>query len=307
MFSGAQWRSNPDLADRRQQAWDRATLLHWRRLLNHHPPAELGLELCPAEFYWDAPVPVDSIQESHWWLTDRELVPVRMLSPNECSDKGFPSSVGLSYQTVAVNPGLYCMWLLRQCESAIGARFVRRTVHVKSLMEALQAVPGAQALVNCAGLGAQALAHDMACFPTKGQTVLVRGKAHAVITWRNEQGDEPWEALVIPRPGERVTTLGGCKFAGDWDTEPIEHMTKTILDRCKPLAPELLNKKGEFEVLAVRVGLRPSRKGGPRVETEELGDGRLLVHNYGHNSAGFEGSVGAAEDVAALLLNHLEN
>lgn len=44
MFSGAQWRSNPDMADQRQQSWDRTTLLHWRRLLDRQQPAELGLE-----------------------------------------------------------------------------------------------------------------------------------------------------------------------------------------------------------------------------------------------------------------------
>ncbi|KAE8155417.1 FAD dependent oxidoreductase [Aspergillus tamarii] len=306
MFSGAQWRSNPDRADRRQQTWDRTTLLHWRRLVKLHPPAELGLEIRSAEFYWDAPGPLDFIGESHWWISDRELVPVRRLSSNECTEKGFPSGVGISYLTVAVNPEIYCRWLLRQCEGATGARFGRRTVRVKSLTEALQAVPGAKAVVNCAGLGAQLLAHDEACFPTKGQTVLVRGQARAVVTRRNEEGDEPWEALVIPRPGERVTTLGGCKIAGDWNTEPDNRMTETILDRCKPLAPELLNEKGKFEVLEVRVGLRPSRRGGPMVEAEDLGDGQLVVHNYGHNSAGFEGSVGAAEDTAALLLSRWE-
>ena len=60
MFSGAQWRSNPDMGDRRQQAWDLATLLHWRRLLDRHPTAELGLALYPAVFCWDAPGPACS-------------------------------------------------------------------------------------------------------------------------------------------------------------------------------------------------------------------------------------------------------
>ena len=72
-------------------------------------------------------------------------------------------------------------------------------------------------------------------------------------------------------------------------------MTKSILKRCQPLAPELLNTDGEFEVLSVQVGLRPTRSGGARVEMELLGDAakgapKFICHNYGHHGAGYERS-----------------
>lgn len=81
-------------------------------------------------------------------------------------------------------------------------------------------------------------------------------------------------------------------------------MTQTILDRCRSIAPDLLNEQGDFKVLRVEVGLRPSRHSGPRVEIEVLnrgGQGQggvklpFICHNYGHHSSG---SVGQRSEVA---------
>ena len=52
------------------------------------------------------------------------------------------------------------------------------------------------------------------------------------------------------------------------------------------LAPELLDRDGHFEVLSDQVGLRPSRKDGPRVEIDVLVGGVAVVHSYGHSGAG---------------------
>jgi D-amino-acid oxidase len=54
------------------------------------------------------------------------------------------------------------------------------------------------------------------------------------------------------------------------------------------------------EVLGERVGLRPFRRSGVRVERTQLHDGRPLIHNYGHGGSGFTLSWGCAEAVAAL-------
>lgn len=70
------------------------------------------------------------------------------------------------------------------------------------------------------------------------------------------------------------------------DTAVCDETTVKILEGCKGLAPELLRENGEFEVLSSQVGLRPSRKGGPRVEVEVLEGGEVVVHSYGHSGAG---------------------
>jgi len=53
-------------------------------------------------------------------------------------------------------------------------------------------------------------------------------------------------------------------------------------------------------VLAERVGLRPFRKSGVRLERDHLSDGRTVVHNYGHGGSGFTLSWGCAEEVFEL-------
>ncbi len=51
-------------------------------------------------------------------------------------------------------------------------------------------------------------------------------------------------------------------------------------------------------VLAERVGLRPFRKSGVRLERDRLRDGRTVIHNYGHGGSGFTLSWGCAREVA---------
>jgi hypothetical protein len=77
-----------------------------------------------------------------------------------------------------------------------------------------------------------------------------------------------------------------------------EDISKWIIERCKPLVPELLDRNGCFEVLALQVGRRPMRKGGARVEIEWLptsdGKKKFICHNYGHGSSGCEYSPAIA-------------
>jgi len=63
-------------------------------------------------------------------------------------------------------------------------------------------------------------------------------------------------------------------------------VTARILRQCKVIAPELLDSNGEFEVLQLNVGRRPSREGGVRIEVEELKEGVKVVHCYGHGEGG---------------------
>jgi D-amino-acid oxidase len=59
-------------------------------------------------------------------------------------------------------------------------------------------------------------------------------------------------------------------------------------------------KIGTPLVLAERVGLRPFRKSGVRLERDQLRDGRTVIHNYGHGGAGFTLSWGCAREVVDL-------
>jgi hypothetical protein len=86
------------------------------------------------------------------------------------------------------------------------------------------------------------------------------------------------------------------------------------MERVKQFAPELLDVNGEFELVSEQVGLRPGRKGGARVEIEELrlsaqtkGDTITVCHAYGHAGAGYQNSIGSAEKVVRLLGEHFGN
>ncbi len=70
------------------------------------------------------------------------------------------------------------------------------------------------------------------------------------------------------------------------DDKVDEELAKQILDNCKELAPELLDRDDQFQVVSHQVGFRPSRHGGPRVEFEELKGGLKVVHCYGHAGGG---------------------
>ena len=65
------------------------------------------------------------------------------------------------------------------------------------------------------------------------------------------------------------------------------------------VAPDL----SDDQVVRSVAGIRPFRKGGPRIEREELG-GKTVVHNYGHGGAGYTLSWGSAGVAAELLRGH---
>lgn len=151
--------------------------------------------------------------------------------------------------------------------------------------------------VNATGLGAKRLCGDEAMYPIRGQTVLVKGEATSTIT---RVGDG-YRAYCIPRPGSGTTILGGTKEENVWDETPDPAITEQILRHNSWQIPELLTgPDGGFEVLSVQCGLRPARRGGPRMQRERVGE-REVVHAYGHAGAGYQNSVGSARMVVRMV------
>ncbi len=157
-------------------------------------------------------------------------------------------------------------------------------------LESLAEVPPQFALiVNCAGVGARELVHDEAVEPHRGQVVLVAKSdlAHAIVC------DDAPLMYIFPRAHDCV--FGGTNTISD-DRAPHPHETAAIMQECTRVlatpAPE---------IRAERVGLRPYRRTGLRLERGLTNDGRTVVHNYGHGGSGFTLSWGCAEEVSALL------
>ncbi|HEX4697067.1 MAG TPA: FAD-dependent oxidoreductase [Candidatus Udaeobacter sp.] len=144
-------------------------------------------------------------------------------------------------------------------------------------------------VINCAGIGARELVADRDLEPHRGQVAIVpkmEDLSCALVC------DEAPLMYVIPRTND-------CLFGGtndvsrDLTADPAT--TNQIVAECS----RVLNID-KPKVFAERVGLRPFRKSGVRLERDRLGDSRIVIHNYGHGGAGFTLSWGCANEVLNL-------
>ena len=144
-------------------------------------------------------------------------------------------------------------------------------------------------VINCAGIGARDLAHDIDLEPHRGQVAIVPKIDNldcSIVC------DDAPLMYVIPRTNDCV--FGGTNDVSE-NLDPEPETTKAIVAECSRVLN--INKP---RVLRERVGLRPFRKSGVRVEKEKLRDGRSVIHNYGHGGSGFTLSWGCAQDVFEL-------
>jgi D-amino-acid oxidase len=141
-------------------------------------------------------------------------------------------------------------------------------------------------VINCAGIGARELVRDADLEPHRGQVAIVpriQGLSCAIVC-----DDAPF-MYAIPRTNDCV--FGGTNDISDnlaadpATTSRIVAECSRVLDIDKP------------PVLTERVGLRPFRRSGVRLERDRLRDGRPVIHNYGHGGAGFTLSWGCAREV----------
>jgi hypothetical protein len=118
-------------------------------------------------------------------------------------------AAGISYDSFAVNPAKYLSYLSSRSKE-LGAKHI--TSEVQSFTEIFHKFENVRGVINCTGLGATKLVEDPKLFPTKGQSVIVRGLAHGITTGL---GDD-WETVIVPRYGTNETFLGVSKVPGDW-------------------------------------------------------------------------------------------
>ena len=186
---------------------------------------------------------------------------------------------GLRFVAPVVDMSIHLPWLVGRLR-ALDASVERR--HVASFDEL-----DADAVVNCAGLGARELAADTSLVAVRGQ--VVRVAAPEVREWLLDQSDPQRLVYVVPRENDVV--LGGTADEGAEDRTPDPATTDAIRARCAALVPALR----DAPVVDVAVGLRPVR---PAVRLEVEG---RVVHCYGHGGAGVTLAWGCAGEVAALL------
>ena len=76
-------------------------------------------------------------------------------------------------------------------------------------------------------------------------------------------------AYIIPRP-DGTCILGGTFQEDNADLHVNHDTAQRIFEQCSSLEPRLKSSE-ETKILSHNVGLRPSRRGGARVELEEIG------------------------------------
>lgn len=195
---------------------------------------------------------------------------------------------GLRVTLPLLDMPVHLAWLERRLMAAGGA------VERRALTGFGEAAELGPVVVNCTGLGARELVPDAGVRPVRGQLVAVENPG--IEEWYTEA--DPASAATtyfFPQPGRLV--LGGTAEADDPRTEPDPETAREIVARCARIRPEIADAR----VLGHRVGLRPAREAGVRIEAEALPGGGLLVHNYGHGGAGVTVAWGCARAAAALV------
>ncbi|KAH8892652.1 putative D-amino acid oxidase [Thozetella sp. PMI_491] len=215
-----------------------------------------------------------------------------------------PSGAKFGYEadSFVVNTQIYLPWLQGEARKR-GIEMHRRTyIDIKELFDDY---PEATAYFNCTGIGAAKLGgvQDAAVYPTKGQVLLVESPKVPLqrMYFRSPRRVDNDTTYIFPRGTTGGVVLGGCRWDHAWDGDIDPTLAEDIKRRCCALAPEL-GRPEDLKVISHSVGLRPSRKGGARIEREQFGRA-LVIHNYGAGGAGYQASWGMAQEAAKLLLS----
>jgi D-amino-acid oxidase len=216
-----------------------------------------------------------------WWRTavpDLQRVPPAELPPSYVD--------GYRLQVPSVDMPRHLAWLADRL-AGYGVSIEPRR------LSTLDEAPG-EIVVDCTGLGARDLLGDRDLVPVRGQVVVV--EQFGLEEWLLDETEE----LTYLAPREEAVVLGGTAQRGADDLTPDPQTAREIVARCAALVPEAARAR----IVEHRVGLRPARS-AVRLERDVLGDGRPVVHCYGHGGSGVTMSYGCARDVVALVADAL--
>ncbi|KAI9735369.1 MAG: hypothetical protein M1818_006564 [Claussenomyces sp. TS43310] len=320
-IAASQWASDLKKTDATEREWYKDAYDLWIEL--SHPKHDqingAGISRRTYYQYQDKPGPeaLEKGAEAYWYrdiVKDFKVIPADQL----------PNGIkwGTSFTSFAIDAPKYLQYLQNRV-LALGGTIQRATlptgVGIATVLSTANDIlkVGAGnvfAYVNATGLGAKDVFGDKNVFPMRSQIVHIKGECENLVD-RLEEGNMISDAddsglvpitYVTPRVGSGFTVLGGHMHEGNWNEEVDPAVSRKLLELGKWLAPELLNEKGELEVVSEHVGLRPHRTGGVRVEVEKvkgLGDKEevAVIHDYGHSHGGWIKSVGSAKKVLSLV------
>jgi D-amino-acid oxidase len=204
--------------------------------------------------------------------------------PSEVEGSHESFAGGFSLRVPLMDTTLYLDYLAAQFRKTGGK--INENVYFKNLEEIDSKF---DLMINCCGIGARDLVCDLDVEPHRGQVAIVpkiEGLSSVIVC-----DDDPL-MYAIPRTNDCV--FGGTnEFSDDLVADPATR-DRIVAECCRVLNIE------RPRVIAERVGLRPFRKSGLRLERDRSRDGRVVIHNYGHGGAGFTLSWGCAKEVLNL-------
>lgn len=199
----------------------------------------------------------------------------------------------------------YLPWLEARVRSR-GGELHRRSLigNIADIAGSLRNEFDAACVVQASGLGAESLG-DRSMLPVRGALIQVvnNGKQFPKVSQAHCMSSGPLTGLgefifVVPKGDERLL-LGGVAQPGERQLaiDVKDGVIAEMFERCSEFLPML--KDAEMVMAEpIRVGLRPFRRSGPRVE---LDPEAAICHCYGHGGAGVMLSWGCAEEVTRLV------
>jgi D-amino-acid oxidase len=190
---------------------------------------------------------------------------------------------GFALEVPLMDTAIYLEYLARRFREAGGEIEPNR-----SFARLEEVDPAFELVVNCTGIGARTLVHDSDLEPHRGQIAIV---AKMELPCALVCDDAP---LMYAIPRGKDCVFGGTNEVSD-DRAVDPAATARIVTECSRIL-----EIHEPKVLRERVGLRPFRRSGVRLEESQLRDGRAVIHDYGHGGSGFTFSWGCAEEVLRI-------
>lgn len=274
-------------------AFDKYTYTNLHSLMKTLGGPQLGLDRCYSREYWDVMPSTAKISSLSSYLEDYQVIPKSQL----------PSGTvfGIKFKSWSFNCPIFLQNFQKYLQKQ-GVNFIRKKVtHISQLY-----YHDTKVIFNCSGLGSFSLegVKDTNMYPTRGQVLIVRAPhiSENVLRWGKD-----YATYLIKRPySNDQLVLGGFIQKDSWTTECFKEQTLDIISRTSQLVPELLtqNPKGskveDLEIIRSAAGLRPSRHGGVRIESQGI-DGKQLIHNYGASGYGYQAGLGMAEYAVSLI------
>ncbi|KAK0182293.1 hypothetical protein PV327_000445 [Microctonus hyperodae] len=205
----------------------------------------------------------------------------RKVTNDELNMVGKKWKYGSYFETLVIQGKYHLPWARNKLKE-MGTK-----VMLKKLTTLNELADDYDLIINCSGLGARELCNDRRVVPIRGQVERVRAP------WIKTTFYGELDTYIIPGV-DGTCTLGSTRNFESMRMEVCPHDAKSIRERCEDLVPSLTKSV----TLEYRVGLRPHRENGVRVEIEKISNDRrkaIVVHNYGHGGYGVTSAPGTAK------------